>query len=168
MKQIALLGSTLIATSALCLSGCDNPFQREKNEAKSSTQEASTNQTLRQHKQAKELTKALDPVENTVTQEHKQSKEPDSVGTAETIVTEENKQEEYRALDFSLNLEIKEFNGLPYARGISNKQQLPGVFGSERVFSNIQMEAHFEGPYNENKEQEMTPDGAGVKFKMDF
>jgi hypothetical protein len=36
------------------------------------------------------------------------------------------------------------------------------------VAFNVEMEPHFSWPHNENKEKESTPDGAGIKLKIDF
>ena len=42
---------------------------------------------------------------------------------------------------------------------------MQGFFGFEEAVFNIEMEAHFEGPHNENKERNMTSDGAGAGIK---
>ena len=170
MQQLALISSTLIVSSVLCLSACDDKLQQQKNQADSSAIEPSANITVQEHQQAKEVSMALEPVAQIDTKEYRKSKEAGSaIELSEKIVVEENKQAELKELDFSLNIEIQQFNKLPYARGSNNQTLLRGVFESEaEVASGIEMEAHFEGPHNENEEREMTPDGVGVKFKLDF
>ena len=171
MQQIALISSALIVSGTLCLSSCDDKLQQEKSQAQSRAMEPSVNITVqKKHQQAKEVGMALDPVTQLDAREYKKSKEEgNAIVVLEKIVSEENQQAELIYLDLSLNIEIQEFNKLPYARVSNHQKLLRGIFESEaEEASSLEMETHFEGPHNENKEREMTPDGVGVKFKLDF
>ena len=85
------------------------------------------------------------------------------MNASQNLAIEEVKQKENIVLNLSLNLDVNEFN---YNLKSGKQEQLQGIFEFEEGVLNIEMEAHFEGPHNENKERDMTPDGVGVSFKL--
>lgn len=164
MKKIPLIGSTLFVFSALFLPGCDEQLQQGQAARENHDLESSENLDRKQQNKVKELVKVVAPNVN-------KPIEPisNAVFESDILEVEDDALEEPVALDFSLHLDIQEINNLSYTQGAKQRLVLPGIFDFENMsVTNVEMEAHFAGPHNENKEKETTPDGAGVKFKIDF
>ncbi len=67
-----------------------------------------------------------------------------------------------RSLDLALNLKIKEKCEADRLNA-STQQYEQNIFSPQKEEeSNIEVMPYFEGPHNENEEQETTPDGLGV------
>lgn len=159
MKKIPL-----IVFSAFSLAGCDDRAQKEQAVRESDDLELSEALDVKRPLTTKEALLVVEPNIN-------KPIEPISNATVEPRVLgfDDGSPQEPVALDFSLHLKIQEINNLSYTQGVKQQLVLPGIFDFENMSAtNVEMEAHFEGPHNENKEKETTPDGAGVKFKIDF
>lgn len=81
----------------------------------------------------------------------------------DNVTTEEENQTLNMDLDLSLNLDVVEHNN---SLGRNRDRLLQGLFKIDEGIANIRLEAHFEGPHNENKERDTTPDGAGVGIEI--
>ena len=169
IQQTALLSSTLLISSALCLSACDDKLQHEKSQQESSAIAASKKITLQKHPQAQDASVVLEPAAYVDTKENKADRDVGFVAEfSEATVTEKSQQEELILLDYSLNFEQLELKDLAGVRDKVRQELFRGIFEPEGMASKIDIETHFEGPHNENKEREMTADGARVEFKIDF
>ncbi|GAW85442.1 hypothetical protein bplSymb_SCF00705P006 [Bathymodiolus platifrons methanotrophic gill symbiont] len=164
MQNKGAISRALIFSSTLFLSACNDNLEQEKSNSESVAIESSENVVAAESSQrAKGWVDRLDP--------NKENKKGiKTVDLADGFSVEESKQEALRVLDLSLNFEARATDKSPYLyRGRGEQLKLlPGIFESEELTSSIEMEAHFEGPHNENQEKEMTPDGAGLEFKIGF
>ena len=168
MKTSSLISSALVVSSALCLSSCDDalePDPERKNAAISIIEHSPVDLVVHRQEQLKSESRVVEPIA-------KQNKAKRDVGfggeLSEDVVVNDNQQEEPIVLDFSLNFEQMDLTDRSNIPGGDRQNLLRGIFESEGEASNIEMETHFEGPHNENKEMDTTPNGAGVKFKIDF
>jgi len=74
--------------------------------------------------------------------------------------------EESKALDFSLHWTMKKYAPVIIKQRKDEALDTRGLFESKEEESNIELDAHFEGPHKENKDREVTPDGLGVGIKL--
>lgn len=163
MKKILLISSTLLVISAL-LTGCDEQSQQQQAAQKNHDLELSKKPEIKQQMKTKKVIKAVAPKVNKSIQQT-----INEIKGSDVLELEENVLQKPVQLDFSLHLGIQELNSVSYAQGVKQQLVLPGIFNFENISAtNVEMEAHFSGPHNENKEQETTPDGVGVKFKIGF
>ena len=176
MKKKTLKNSLFIITSTLLLSGCDDKFQTEKSKEISSVLDQPEKLDLKQQEDQKTVISSARLLQEKPVSKNKPSKVivrglPDNssrgavnMGILATSVVEEEKQVESIILDLSLHLDLME---LEYTLDIDRYEAIHGLFEPEEEYeSNIDIEAHFEGPHMENKEMDSTPDGAGVEFRI--
>jgi len=175
MKKKTLKNSLFIITSTLLLSGCDDKFQTEKSKEISSVLDQSEKLDLKQQEDQKAVISSARLLQEKPVSKNKPSKVivrglPDNSSRGAvnmeilaTSVVEEEKQVESIILDLSLHLDLME---LEYALDNDRYEAIHGLFEPEEYESNIDIEAHFEGPHMENKEMDSTPDGAGVEFRI--
>jgi len=164
MKKIPLISSALIVFSAFSLAGCDDQAQKEQSVREGDDLELSEPPDIKQPLTTKDALLVVEPnVNKPIEYINNAIVEP------RILELDDGSLLEPVALDFSLHLKIQEINNLSYTQGAKQRLVLPGIFEFENMpATNVEMEAHFAGPHNENKEKETTPDGAGVKFKIDF
>lgn len=82
---------------------------------------------------------------------------------SELLEEDVSQESDDKVLNLSLNLAVIEHQ---YALHNQGYQQFHAAFEKEEVVSNIEMEAHFEGPHVENKERDVAPDGIGFGIKI--
>lgn len=76
-------------------------------------------------------------------------------------------KETSKLLNLSLPLAAKKYAPLISEQlNEEKKLEMRGFFESKEKKGNIDLDAHFEGPYRENKDQEVTSDGLGVGIKL--
>ena len=169
MKRSSLIGRGLIVSSVLCLNACEEGLDAEK--SNSSTNQAIDvpveDLTTAGQKQAYKANKVIEPVEAIRTKEDKAEKRL-AVESVARSVNDGGGWEARPELDFSLNFDQLELNRLSNGFSKQSKEPLQGIFASEEEASRVDVETHFEGPHNENKERETTPDGVGVEFRIGF
>jgi len=76
-------------------------------------------------------------------------------------------KETSKILNLSLPLAAKKY--APFISGQMNEEkklEVRGFFESKEKKVNIDLDAHFEEPHRENKDQEVTSDGVGVGIKL--
>ncbi len=162
MKIAVLIGHSLVISGALFMLACDkNESEQEKNYSKSkgNTLKSPVNIAV---KKSKKAIVAIKPIVSLSAEEEGISE------LAEEFALEDNNQDEPIQLDLSLDFGGLEFNTLPNRPEPDKQRSLRGIFEPPESLTNIEVETHFEGPHNENKERETTPDGAGVEFKIGF
>jgi hypothetical protein len=73
---------------------------------------------------------------------------------------------EAKALDFSLHWMMEKYASVIIKHRKDETLDIRGIFESKEEALNIELDAHFESPYKENKDREVTPDGLGVGIKF--
>lgn len=172
MKTTSLISSSLIFSSALCLSSCDDGLEpgldKDQEESKQlviSTLQPPADLVVNRQEQSKGESRVVE----SVVRKQQADKQVDLANErSENQVSEESQQQEPVVLDFSLNFKQMDLSGISNIPGSNGQDVLRGIFESEGVAFNVEMEPHFSWPHNENKEKEATPDGAGIKLKIDF
>ena len=159
-SKTAIISRTLIVSgSLLFLSACDNNEQQERGKNLNAELGAFSEPKA---KQENEFAKAKQSVTNIERRQYKQSKAVGSLlPSSESLLVEQDKPVEQVVLDLSLNLDITEYE-------LESDKQKPfkGIFEPEEAVFDIEMETRFEWPHHENKERDLTPDGAGVSIKV--
>ena len=162
IKQITLISSSLIVLGTPLLSSCDDKLEQTDSKVMIASIGSSSSYSGRKHGQDGGVSRALVLTKNV--KRNKQKKvQSNTLDFPENLVIEGSSQKKGAALDLSLNLDLKEYS---YYQEYGKQSLLQRVFESEGVDLDIEMEAHFEGPHNENKEMDMTPDGIGVSIKL--
>ena len=149
----------IVSGSLLLLLACDNKESQEESKGQKLTLESPAEPI---EKQGKEPTQVKQAVEKREAKQYKQSKLTDNMLLPfNSLPAAQGKLVEKLALDLSLNLDIVEY------KLESDRQQLfQGLFESAESDFDIEMETRFEWPHNENKERDLTPNGAGVTIKV--
>ena len=159
-SKTAIISRTLIVSgSLLFLSACDNNEHQEKGKDLNAELGVPSEPKA---KQENEFAKVKQPVANIERRQYKQSKAVGSLlPPPESLLVEQDKPVEQVILDLSLNLGITEYE-------LERDKQKPfqGIFEPEETIFDIEMETRFEWPHNENKERDLTPDGAGISIKV--
>jgi len=164
IKQIMLISGTLSVLVTPLLSYCNDKLEQADGNVMIASIGPLSGFTSKKLRQDKEVSGVLDSTMNVDVKRHKQRAVVSSaLELLENLVVEEEKQKEGVVLDLSLNLDLKEQN---YYLESDKQMLLQEVFEPEGADLDIQMEAHFEGPHNENKEKDMAPDGLGVSIKL--
>ncbi len=174
-----LISSSLAISSILILTTCDHKVEQRESKKLSENLEplskpAAKKQTYVKNfspaklpitkVSAKKVSKNDAPIANIKVEKYQQNRVVRSAtDLAENLIAAEEKQPEPIILNLSLNLDIEEKN---HPLESVNRKQLQGIFEFKEDILNINMEAYFEWPHNENQEQEITPDGAGVGFRV--
>ncbi len=76
------------------------------------------------------------------------------------------KDDEAKALDFSLHWTVKEYAPVVIRHRKDETLDIRGLFEPKEERLNMELDAHFESPHKENKDREVTPDGLGVGIKL--
>ena len=169
MKIASLRSSSFIFFSALWLSSCDDglesgldkDLEKSKEFVLSPIEQPPADLVVNRQEQSR-------VVESDV-RKQLADKQVDLANERSDIqVREDSQQQDPVVLDFSLNFKQMELSDVSNIPGSNSQGVLRGIFESEGVASNVEMEPHFSWPHNENKEKEVKPDGAGVKFKIEF
>ena len=164
IKQIMLISGTLSVLVTPLLSYCNDKLEQADGNVMIASIDPLSDFSSKKLRQDKEVSGVLDSTMNVDVKRHKQRAVVSStLELLENLVVEEEKQKEGAVLDLSLNLDLKEQN---YYLESDKQMLLQEVFELEGAHLDIQMEAHFEGPHNENKEKDMAPDGLGVSIKL--
>ena len=160
IKKLALISSSLVVLSTSSMSRCDDKFEKVDSKEISIAMYPSLGIDTKQLEQGKEVSGALVLAANTSVRNYKKSNEINSaLDSPKNSAIKEVAQKHSIILDLSLNLDLKEHM---YDLKSDKQKQLQGTFDFKEPVFNIEMEAHFEGPHNENKERDMAPDGVGV------
>lgn len=165
MKADSLKKCVGFVVAVLSLSACNDAIEVDKagNQNTSASQVVplkSIEDRVANTRKAKQAAVEVDVTKNKV----------DEAGAYDQSSMQEKQvlEEEPVVLDFSLNFEQLEFIDKANSPAENRQKLLNGIFEPDDVSSNFAIEAHFAEPYNENKEMETTPDGAGVKFNLGF
>ncbi len=168
---LKLISSSLVVSGNMMLSACDGNEQQKQSKKLSQVPvpvaskpqyiKRESNEVLQASVIAK---KVVVPKAKTKIEDYKQSRGAGSTqSSTESLIIEEEKQPEFIILDLSLNLDIEEKY---YNLGGVNRKNFQGIFNFDEDELNFEMETYFEWPHNENREQDIAPDGAGVGIKV--
>jgi len=163
IKQITLISSSLIVLGTPLLSSCDDKLEQTDSKVMIASIGLSSSYSARKHRKDRGVISRALVLTKNVKRSNPKKVQSNTLGFSENLVIEGSSRKKDAALDLSLNLDLK---GYSYYQEYDKQSLLQRVFESEGGDLNIEMETHFEGPHNENKEMDMTPDGIGVSIKF--